>query len=211
MDNSRFDEAAETWDAHPRRTERSVLFAERLTDFIQANDYKTGMDFGAGTGITSFVLSDQLEAITLIDYSQGMVAEINRKLEAKRVTNLNAQCLDLLDPQVSLPYTFDIIYSIMTFHHIHDTDRLLQVVHQYLNPGGMIVVVDLDSEDGSFHHKYPDFDGHLGFDRKDLSEKMRIAGFENRTAEDFYTVYKDEDLEKKRPYPLFLMTAQKPL
>jgi ubiquinone/menaquinone biosynthesis C-methylase UbiE len=186
MDNSRFDEEAKTWDERPLRIKRSVLFAERLSEFIKTHGYQTGMDFGAGTGVTSFMLANELASITLIDYSSGMVEQINKKLAEKNVTNLKAHCINLLDPDVSIPETFDIIFSILTLHHIEDTERLLEVFHRYLNPGGMVVLVDLDTEDGSFHAKYPDFDGHLGFDRSALSDKLKAAGFQNMSAEDFY-------------------------
>ncbi|KAA3623083.1 MAG: class I SAM-dependent methyltransferase [Bacteroidetes bacterium] len=205
----RFDDEAKTWDEKPERAERSILFAERLSGLIKANDYKTGMDFGAGTGVTSFRLADELEKITLIDYSSGMVDEINKKLEQKNATHMEAHCLNLLDPANALPEKYDLIYSIMTLHHILDTERLLEVFHQHLNPGGMVALVDLDSEDGSFHAKYPDFDGHLGFDRSDLFQKLKNAGFEHMVAEDFYTIFKEEDIEKSKPYPLFLIKAQK--
>lgn len=210
MDNLRFDDAAKTWDDNPIRTQRSVLFARQLSELIKTHGYQTGMDFGAGTGVTSFMLASDLRSITLIDYSHGMVEQINKKLVDKEVDNLRAHCINLLDPAVSIPETFDIIYSILTLHHIDDTEGLLNVFFKYLNPGGMVVLVDLDTEDGSFHAKYPDFDGHLGFDRSELSLKLKAAGFQNMISEDFFTIYKDEDVDKIRPYPLFLMKAQKP-
>ncbi len=206
----RFDKEAKTWDEKPERAKRSILFAERLSDLIKANDFKSGMDFGAGTGVTSFMLAKELERITLIDYSSGMVEQINIKLTEKNVPHLKAHCLNLLEPANALPEKFDLIYSIMTIHHILDTERLLEVFHQHLNPGGMVALVDLDTEDGSFHAKYPDFDGHLGFERSDLFLKLKNAGFENMEAEDFYTIFKEDDPEKTKPYPLFLIKAQKP-
>ncbi|MCB0650966.1 MAG: class I SAM-dependent methyltransferase [Saprospiraceae bacterium] len=205
----RFDEAAKTWDDSPERTERSVLFAERLSEMISANGYRTGMDFGAGTGVTSFMLAETMDSIILIDYSIGMVEQINRKLREREVNNLQAHCIDLLDPGVSLPGPFDIIYSIMTLHHIHNTENLLDIFHQCLNPGGMIVLVDLDEEDGSFHSKYPDFDGHRGFDRMDLGLKIQKAGFRSVESDDFFTIIKETEGGASRAYPLFLISAKK--
>jgi ubiquinone/menaquinone biosynthesis C-methylase UbiE len=202
----RFDEAAKTWDENPVRTERSILFAERLSSVIKTNTYKKAMDFGAGTGVTSFMLANELEAISLIDYSPGMVEQINEKLKKKDVKHLQAHCVDLLDSQVNFPERYDIIYSLLTLHHILDLSKAIETFYKYLSPGGIICIADLEKEDGSFHEEYPDFEGHNGFDRVELATLFQKAGFDNIEFDHFYTIKKEE---QNRQYPLFLLKAKK--
>ena len=202
----RFDKAAKTWDDNPVRKERSVLFAKELQSIISANGYKKGMDFGAGTGVTSFILADELEAITLIDYSSGMVEQINNKLKDRKVDNLKALCIDLLNEEEYLPEKFDIIFSLMTLHHIPDIAKALTSFQKHLSPGGMICIADLEKEDGSFHAEYPDFDGHNGFDRAELTAQLQSAGFEQIGFNPFYTITKED---QGQDYPVFLLKAQK--
>jgi SAM-dependent methyltransferase len=58
--------------------------------------------------------------------------------------------LDLLvDPMPAKRY--DIIYSLMTLHHVLDTDAILQRFHAALAPNGLLCIADLDAEDRPFH------------------------------------------------------------
>jgi len=113
--------------------------------------------------------------------------------------------LDLLvDPMPAERY--DIIYSLMTLHHVADTDRILRSFHATLTTNGLLCIADLDAEDGSFHGA--GFDGHLGFDRARLGAQARKAGF---ATVEFSTVY---EIEKEvggrsRRYPVFLMLAER--
>ncbi|MCB0586895.1 MAG: hypothetical protein KDD06_16435, partial [Phaeodactylibacter sp.] len=76
----RFDEAAATWDESPARQERARALAGELIPIIQNNNLKTGLDFGAATGLLSVYLMGRLEQITLVDVSEGMIREAERKI-----------------------------------------------------------------------------------------------------------------------------------
>ena len=99
---------------------------------------------------------------------------------------------------------FDLVYTLMTLHHIPDTAKILGCFHSMLNPGGILCIADLDEEDGSFHSDQPTFDGHNGFDRTELSVGLEQAGFTNICFSTCYELIKDE-----RKYPLFLAVAEK--
>ena len=101
---------------------------------------------------------------------------------------------------------FDIIYSLMTFHHIPDTDAILRNLHALLCRPGYLCIADLDSEDGSFHGD--EFSGHKGFDRHDLARQAEQAGFSKIG---FSTVFEVRKGKPERGYPVFLMTRGKNL
>ena len=48
----------------------------------------TAMEFGAGTGLLSFILKDHLKEITLIDNSEGMVKVLNEKVLTTKAGNM---------------------------------------------------------------------------------------------------------------------------
>ena len=66
----------------------------------------------------------------------------------------------------------------------------------------------MNEEDGRFHKKYPDFDGHNGFNQEELKEILVRAGFDNIESNTFF--YDEKNIEdEKINYSLFLMKARK--
>jgi 2-polyprenyl-3-methyl-5-hydroxy-6-metoxy-1,4-benzoquinol methylase len=113
--------------------------------------------------------------------------------------------LDLLaDPPPA--QRFDLIMTAMTLHHVPDTDHILRVFHDLLQPGGTLCIADLDQEDGSFHG--PEIDVHPGFDRADLSRRVEQAGFTDVGFQTVFSIAKERETGT-RDYPVFLMTARR--
>ena len=103
---------------------------------------------------------------------------------------------------------FDVIYNSMVMHHIQDTKAMVKNFYELLNKDGYLCIVDLDEEDGSFHKKYPDFDGHNGFNQSDLKNILVDCGFTDVESNTFYHNEKIIEGEKIN-YSLFLMKARK--
>ena len=117
---------------------------------------------------------------------------------------MRAVKLDLMvDPLPEEP--LDIVYSLMTLHHIPDTGAILERFHAALARPGFLCIADLDTEDGSFHGA--GFDGHLGFDRDALAAKARGAGFASVEFSTAYRLTKPVG-GKPRTFPIFLMVAR---
>jgi ubiquinone/menaquinone biosynthesis C-methylase UbiE len=135
------------------------------------------LEYGCGTGLLSFALQPQLGNITLADSSEGMLAVLNEKIAAHGITNMRAAKLDLVTDPLP-PDRYALIYTLMTCHHIADTDGLLRSLYALLAPSGYLCIADLDAEDGSFHGQ--GFAGHNGFDRRELAARAEAAGFEKR-------------------------------
>ena len=72
---------------------------------------------------------------------------------------------------------FDIIYTLLTLHHIKDINRTFGIFNSALNIDGYLCIGDLITEDGSFHHKDPEFDGYNGFDPGELKKLLLLNGF----------------------------------
>lgn len=201
---SRFDERAKTWDADPMKIARAQAVADAIRERVSLSTDMTGFEYGCGTGLLSFALQPYLRRLTLADSSTGMLDVLREKIAATGIGNMTPIKLDLTsDPHPK--ERFDITYSLMTFHHIPDTDRILRDLHALLANPGTLCIADLDSEDGSFHNY--EFSGHKGFDRDDLARRAKEAGFRNVS---FSTVFNIRKGKPEKTYPVFLMVAEKP-
>jgi ubiquinone/menaquinone biosynthesis C-methylase UbiE len=198
-----FDSRAKDWDEVPGRVERANAVAAAIREQISLSRAMTAFEYGCGTGLLSFALQADLGAITLADSSSGMLDVLREKIAHSGVKHMTPVRLDLaIDP---LPVErYDLVYTLLTLHHIPDTVRLLGCFYSLLQSGGVLCIADLDKEDGSFHSHEPDFDGHNGFDRAELDMELERAGFINIRFNTCHELIKDE-----RSYPLFLAVAEK--
>lgn len=200
-----FDQKARQWDANPVRVERARAVAEGIRAMVPLAACPTALEYGCGTGLVSFALHPDLRHITLADSSTGMLSVLREKITAGNIQNMTPILLDLItDPLPAERYP--LIYTLLTLHHIPDTDKILRAFYQLLDHSGYCCVADLDKEDGTFHED--EFHGHLGFDRDALSAQARLAGFQRihfTTA--FRMIKYVQGISKE--FPIFLMVAEK--
>jgi len=204
MTTSDFDARAATWDDDPAKVERAQAVADDIVKRVPLTRAMRAMEYGCGTGLLSFMLRPRLGDITLADVSEGMLAVAARKIAAANEPAMRAVKLDLLcDPPPER--RFDLIFSLMTLHHIPDTAAILERFRSVLAEPGFLAIADLDAEDGSFHGA--GFDGHLGFDREELAAKARRAGFATVAFSTAFVMQKPVDA-RPRTFPIFLMVAR---
>jgi len=200
-----FDVNAATWDADPVKQARALAVAREIQEQVPLSLHMQALEYGCGTGLLSFALQPKLGHISLADSSPGMLAVLNEKITADGITNMRAAKLDLVTD--ALPAErYDLIYTLMTCHHITDTDALLRSLYALLAPSGYLCIADLDAEDGSFHGQ--GFDGHNGFDRRELAAKAASAGFRKARFTTAFSMTKGEG-PAQREYPVFLLVAQR--
>jgi 2-polyprenyl-3-methyl-5-hydroxy-6-metoxy-1,4-benzoquinol methylase len=202
-----FDDDAKTWDNDPSKAERASALAGEIRTFLKPDGSGTALEFGCGTGLLSFFLKDDFKKISLADTSAGMIEVLKEKIADQNIANFLPLQIDLFKEDLR-PAQFDTIYTLMTLHHVKDIAGILRIFHSLVKPGGTICIADLDKEDGSFHAKHPDFDGHKGFDRKELESKLKAAGFQAEYYSIFYTIER-ETAEGTKRYPLFLMVGKR--
>ena len=202
-----FDLKAAEWDQNPIIWERAEAIANEIKRLIPLKKQMTALEFGAGTGVTSFILKDFLKEITLMDNSTEMVKVINNKIKTSHVKNLktlnfNLEKEDLKDAK------FDFIFNQMVLHHITDIKNIITKFYNLLNPGGFLAIADLYTEDGSFHGE--GFAGHKGFDPADLSGELLKSGFQNITHHQCFVINKKISDTKTKQFDVFLLIAQRP-
>jgi ubiquinone/menaquinone biosynthesis C-methylase UbiE len=200
-----FDEKAKTWDSDPDKIIRARAVAQGIRSRVPLIPGMSAFEYGCGTGLLSFELHEDLTHITLADSSAGMLAVLQEKISSGRIQNMNAVRLDLAADPLP-PERFALVTTMMTLHHVRDTDKLLLDFFNLLECPGFLCVADLDREDGSFHGS--GFSGHKGFDREVLRQQAVRAGFREAGFETVYTMSRGEGRER-RNYTLFLMIAEK--
>jgi len=196
-----FDARARTWDLDAAKLERAGKVAELMAARIPGLAGAQVLEYGAGTGLLGFALQGRARHVTLADSSREMLAVAREKLAASGADNVEVVALDLARGEVP-DRRFDVVCTLLVLHHVADTDALLRRFHTLLEPGGTLVVSDLDAEDGSFHGA--GFDGHSGFDRVRLAASLRAAGFDEVGLETAFEIRKGG-----RAYPAFLAVARR--
>ncbi len=199
-----FDERAKDWDSDPKKVERARVVANEIRKTVPLSREMNALEYGCGTGLLSFALQEDLGQITLVDTSQGMLDVLAEKIAAAGVVNMHPVRLDLAVDTIP-PKKYNLTYSLMTMHHIHDTQDILNKFHILLEPGGYLLIADLDKEDGSFHTDGTT-DVHKGFAQSELQKQVESAGFTDVKFTTAYTIRKKVGDEEKA-FPVFLMCA----
>ncbi|MBB2893429.1 methyltransferase domain-containing protein [Flexivirga oryzae] len=204
QEHTRFDDEAATWDDDADHERRQVAVARAIEDAVDLDPGMRALDIGGGTGRLSILLADRVGSVVVTDPSAGMVQVAQQRIEAAHLGDrLHAVRADLSTGHLDGRY--DVAWSSMALHHVHDVDALLRSVAGLLADGGRIAIADLDEDpDGALHADKPDFDGHHGFARPDLAGRLTRAGFTEVVFVDATTITKNE-----REFGIFLCTATK--
>jgi ubiquinone/menaquinone biosynthesis C-methylase UbiE len=201
-----FDNVADTWDNNPIHWDRSRAIVNELLSVLPESKNFKALEYGAGTAILSFLLSDYFSEITLMDSSAEMVRIMNEKVVKTGLSHMKPLFFDLEHNNFS-DTSFDLIYSQMVFHHVDNIEALLSRFYNILNPGGYLAIADLYTEDGSFHDYT--FKGHKGFDPDELSKTLGKYKFRDMSHKQCYIVKRESPNETLKEFPVFLLTAIK--
>ncbi len=200
-----FNDVARTWDENPIHLDRSQAIALKMEETLPLSKNMKALEYGAGTGILSFLLSEKLGHITMMDSSSEMVKVMEEKVLSRKSTNLTPVWMNL---EKERPYaTYDLIYNQMVLHHISDIGSIFEKFYSLVSPDGYLVIADLYTEDGSFHGEGADV--HLGFDPEALKEMLLKTGFKNVSYEQCYTVKRESAGAAPKLFPVFLLAASK--
>lgn len=203
---SEFDKVAADWDKNQMHIDRSEAIAQKLLPYLKGKKNGSAMEFGAGTGLLSFLLKDKFNKIVLLDSSGEMVNTANSKISQSGSNHMQAIFCDL-EKEDYPAEPFDVIFTQMVLHHVENIDLICKKFYNLLQPGGILAIADLYSEDGTFHSE--GFTGHYGFEPDNLREKLLSAGFAKAVYENCYTITKEVRDGKIKDFPIFLLVAER--
>lgn len=202
---SSFDDVARTWDENPVHMERSIAIAAKMEEMLPITKQMKALEYGAGTGILSFLLSEKLGSVTMIDNSSEMVKVMEEKVSFRKAVNLFPRCFNL--EHESIDQFFDLVFNQMVLHHIADVRSIFVKFFDVILPGGYLAIADLYPEDGSFHGD--GFGGHMGFDPEELKLQLLDAGFKKVVYQECYSVKRISTDGGTLSFPVFLIIASK--
>lgn len=199
-----FDKAAANYD-QSQTVKRAQAVARAIRKHVPLDLKMDIMELGAGTGLVSLALWPFVHSIKAVDSSEEMLGVLRRKAKVLGISNVTTLCCDIeSDP---LPEgKWDVIFSVMTLHHVADVERLLRTLQGMLKPDGILAVADLDKEDGDFH---PDTTGvhHFGFDRQELKRLFEDAGFGRIEVSTAHKASKQVASGEIKDFSVFLITG----
>jgi ubiquinone/menaquinone biosynthesis C-methylase UbiE len=200
-----FDKSAKGWERDAARLKMTSTLADALIARLTWGPDLLAMDYGAGTGLVTLRIQPLVGRVLAVDTSAGMLSVVQGKVAEAGLPNVAVRLWNIeTDP---LPEErFDVVVSTMTFHHLKDIPQALGRFHELLRTGGRIAVADLDAEAGDFHAA-PAGVWHFGFDRKELEDEFRAAGFRRVRTETAYRLERPGAGGKMKEFRLFLLTA----
>lgn len=193
-----FNEKAKDYDFRSTVMELASAVSKSILEKITFNPQMKVLDFGAGTGLISSSIAPLVNKIKAVDISQAMLDRLIEKKELQGKVDI--VCRDII--KNPLKESFDVIVSAMAMHHVKDTQSLIKCFAEHLKPGAMIVLVDLDREDGTFHKEGTEGVFHLGFEREELKFLLEKGGFKNINFTTAHVLKKEG-----KDYSVFLVVA----
>ena len=201
-----FDNKAADWDLNPMHLDRSLAIAKEIIKLVPLDRNMRALEYGAGTGITSFMLKDNLKEIILMDNSAEMIRMINKKIKSSKVKNQKALNFNLETDEYK-DDKFDLIFTQMVLHHINDTDNIIKKFFGLLKPESYLAIADLYEEDGSFHGE--GFDGHKGFNTDSLAAILRHNRFSDIFHSTCFVIDRKISENESKQFKVFIMVAKR--
>jgi len=163
------------------------------------------LDYGAGTGNLLLYILPKVAHITAMDNSDGMLTVLQSKIPT--LYSHKVQLLKHHADTEELPKdAYNLIMSSMTLHHIQNTKEFIIQCYNALKPGGLLVLIDLCKEDGTFHKDLDSTIHHFGFDLEHVTEIFTSVRLKTITIHEFYAIYKEH---VNKHFPVFFAIAQK--
>lgn len=188
------------------KVERSKATAEHCKN-VPLHDNKNLLDVGGGTGLLSVHLRDCFDSITIADMSEEMLSVAQEKIEGANISNIKTFAVK--DDISEIPDKYSAIIMLMTLHHIVDLDSFIHTAAKILDDHGTLMIADLYQDDGSFHERVTDFEGHHGFEIGALSKILENANFEVTSVNSYFEIKKENHAGEMQTYPLFFLVAKK--
>ena len=102
------------------------------------------LDLGAGTGLLALGIAPRVESVIAVDSSASMLARLEQRARALRLTNVATVECDIRDLPLPDEYA-SLAVSSYAFHHLDTSGKELALAEarRVLRPGGRLVICDM--------------------------------------------------------------------
>lgn len=200
-----FNTKSHHWDEDPSKLALAHDIAIAAGKILGGMHLPRLLDYGAGTGLVSLPLAQLCRSVVAMDVAPGMLGKLMEKSQTLGLDNISPMVHDLSAKPFSKE-RFDAILCSMTLHHIPDMAMLLHRFKSMLGPGGVLMIADLDEEDGSFH-SCNDGVAHFGFNRANFISSLINCGFTFVSMDIVHRMCRTRD-GADRHYPVFFASGR---
>lgn len=135
-----------------------------------------------------------------------MIDEVQKKIGQSSVNHFYPILLNLENDCTE--EKFEVIYTLMTLHHVKDIEKITHEFSTMLLSGGLLIIGDLEKEDGNFHRYPENQDVHFGFEKEYLYRILKNSGLRVEK----YSVFHEMErvhMDQPKTYSLFFLCASK--
>lgn len=161
--------------------------AETVGYFIRDKYFDRVLDMPCGTGDISAPFLDQFGHLTMMDFSENMIATARKRVSAENMFKTNFITADFYNHDFE-GETFDLVMNIGILAHIENPWKFLEQSMNLVKPGGYLILQNTDSAHwfARMIHFYLSLRRFVGKDKyalnkvveKTLVDKVESAGFE---------------------------------
>ncbi len=125
---------------------------ERLTLLVKSLKLKPEMvvaDIGAGSGVISFLLAEQLASkgkVVAVDVQQKMLDRLKKRMKERKITNIKLVKGTSKSPKLKAS-SIDWVIMVDVYHEFEFPYEMLLELSKSLKPGGKIAFVEYRKED----------------------------------------------------------------
>ncbi|KAI5479617.1 ATP synthase mitochondrial f1 complex assembly factor 2 [Pseudohyphozyma bogoriensis] len=144
-------------DVRVRLGSAALMLARKVSEAILKRyafdeDKTTVLDFACGPGLVSQNLAPHCKRVVGVDLSKGMVDFFNKAVSDHGIDSSEMEAFQrdvLQDTDEELNgELFDVVVCSQSYHHIPDIDSITRALSRRLKPNGVLMVLDLDAENG---------------------------------------------------------------
>jgi ubiquinone/menaquinone biosynthesis C-methylase UbiE len=144
-DNQRIEQEKKFWDKISPRYDRFIqkrwkIYQSSLPDKILGDltICDTILEVACGTGLITFRVAKQAKKVYAVDISELMIEEAKKKMEEKRINNIDFSAKDAY----SLPFEreiFDVVICTNALHNMKYPRKALSEIRRVLKPKGRFI------------------------------------------------------------------------
>jgi ubiquinone/menaquinone biosynthesis C-methylase UbiE len=141
-----YDSWAEQYDTNVNRTRdlEAIALQTTLTPFR----FNSCLELGCGTGKNTGFLSQHVQKLVAVDFSDEMLARAKTKVNSPQVTFVKA---NIVEPWTFGEARYDLITFSLVLEHVKNLENVFQNAAKAILPGGMVYIGEL--------HPYKQYDG----------------------------------------------------
>ncbi|MEE4198051.1 MAG: class I SAM-dependent methyltransferase [Bacteroidales bacterium] len=134
------------WDSFAGKYDKFILkytkktYARSLSLIRQELEKDSNvLEVGTGTGLVSFVITDRVKRIMVIDYEPEMINIANEKLKGSTYKNIEFKVNSATNIKQK-DKTFNVVIASNIFHLIHESEKAMEEIIRLLVDDGKIIL-----------------------------------------------------------------------